>query len=130
MQSQMHDQAVLYIGTHKDELVTVIPGMRDDIQSFDMTDLHTTVETYCTQFALKYPSLISLKGNYTLDRQEFIQMLFATAVNPFEQSRWMSNRALSIPETVQQRRRRYERIAAKVTVAIGVASCRRGREYG
>lgn len=63
IQSQMHDQAVLYIGTHKDELVT----------SFDMTDLHTTVETYCTQFALKYPSLISLKGNYPLDRQELFR---------------------------------------------------------
>jgi len=27
----MHDQAVLYIGTHKDELVTVIPEMKDEI---------------------------------------------------------------------------------------------------
>lgn len=53
-------------------------------------------------------------------------MLFATAVNPFESSEWMKNRALSIPETVQQRRRRYERIAAKVTVALGIASCCRG----
>ena len=40
----------------------------------------------------------------------------------------MNRRALSIPETVQQRRRRYERIAAKVSVAVGVASCRREKE--
>ena len=41
----------------------------------------------------------------------------------------MNRRALSIPETVQQRRRRYERIAAKVSVAVGVASCRREKEH-
>lgn len=47
-----------------------------------MTDLHTIAKTYCDEYNLKYPSLIALQGDYAIDRNEFIQMVYSTASNP------------------------------------------------
>lgn len=50
-----------------------------------MTELHEQIQSFCTDYSLKYPQLVSLKGDKALSREqgeELKKRLFEMGVNP------------------------------------------------
>ena len=81
----MNDKGVVYIGTKSDQLQTVLFSSSFHIQSFNMTELHEYIQTFCNDYSLKYPQLVSLKGDKALSREqgeELKKRLFDMGVNP------------------------------------------------
>lgn len=52
-----------------------------------MTELHEQIQSYCKDYSLMYPQLISLKGDKQMtaeQMEELKQKLFEMGVNPYQ----------------------------------------------
>ena len=77
IQSQLDKKGVVYVGTKTDLLQT----------SFHLTGLHEQIQSFCSDYSLLYPELISLQGEDTPSTEkvdELKQRFFEMGVHPYE----------------------------------------------
>lgn len=89
MQSQLDKKGVVYVGTKVDLLQTVYSSLFLSYeQSFHLTTLHEQIQSFCSDYSLLYPELLSLHDQIpsTEEVDALKQRFFEMGVHPYEQS--------------------------------------------
>ena len=86
MQSQLDKKGVVYVGTKVDLLQTVSYLFLSYEQSFHLTTLHEQIQSFCNDYSLLYPELLSLQDQIpsTEKVDALKQRFFEMGVHPYE----------------------------------------------